>query len=257
MLKISYIMQSYLGSYETQCSSPKAKLLRAVNSVLNQKHENVELVLVSDGCPVTKKIYEIHFKNNPKVKFAYVDKDLNLTLSVKPGERFYRGVPREVGRAIATGNIITYLDTDDYALPTHALTLVRDWTSALSQNKDYLFCINAAWWDHASIQHQTGVFKHLHPGSKPTKIEGLESEWIVSHMLGGKFSLNTNLLSHRANLPQSVKWKDETTINEDAAFYARFKATDPYGERTFQIKQPMYVRCHAWDAIAGKPYWDF
>ena len=102
MLKISYIMQSYLGSYETQCSSPKAKLIRAVNSVLNQKHENVELVLVSDGCPVTKKIYEIHFKNNPKVKFAYVDKDVNLTLNVKPGERFYRGVPREVGRAIAT-----------------------------------------------------------------------------------------------------------------------------------------------------------
>ena len=48
-MKISVIMQSYLGEYPGARSNPKYKFVRAVNSFLLQKHPDKELIIVSDG----------------------------------------------------------------------------------------------------------------------------------------------------------------------------------------------------------------
>jgi glycosyltransferase involved in cell wall biosynthesis len=56
MKKASVIMASFLGDYPNAASNRDKKLIRAVNSFINQSYENKELVIVSDGCTKT---YEI------------------------------------------------------------------------------------------------------------------------------------------------------------------------------------------------------
>lgn len=251
-------MQTYLaGDYPSAASNPKLKFRRAVASILNQQHEETELVIVADGCEITKELYEAEWKNNDKVKFAFVDKTPEQTMH--NNGRYYRGVPREVGRAIATGHIIAYLDADDYALPTHASSLVQLWAMNLSKNKNRDFCLNTAWYDNYSVKEKwskRSEFENIINEGGPQKVAKLESDWIVSTMNHQTlYSFNTNLISHRSSVPS--RWIDTTNQPEDFSFvntYINNCGTD----NLFRICQPIYVRCHAYDGKNGnKHFWDF
>ena len=61
-MKISVVMQSYLGDYPGSRKDSKNKFVRAVSSFLRQTHEDKELVIVSDGCEDTKKLYKLFKK---------------------------------------------------------------------------------------------------------------------------------------------------------------------------------------------------
>ena len=63
-MKISVIMASWLGAKRPHLDK---KFVRAVNSFLKQTHEDKELIIVSDGCQITNKLYEEHYKMNPIV----------------------------------------------------------------------------------------------------------------------------------------------------------------------------------------------
>ena len=49
-MKISIIMQSYLGDYPNARANPEEGFIRAVYSVINQTVSNWELIIVADGC---------------------------------------------------------------------------------------------------------------------------------------------------------------------------------------------------------------
>lgn len=124
-MKISVIMQVYLGDYPHSRSLPKLKFVRAVNSFLNQTHNDKELIIVSDNCYITDKIYRLLYENEKEIKYIFVNRDEkddfgkmyettndNKTIT-------YRGICRQKGIEISTGDIITYLDSDDIILPNH------------------------------------------------------------------------------------------------------------------------------------------
>lgn len=253
-MKISYVMQCFLGEYNKdvggRCKNPEEKLIRAVKSVLDQEHQNVELILVSDGCISTKEIYFQNFKKEDKVKFVYIDKQEDEVYNLR--ENRSRGLPREVGRTLVDGDVTTYLDADDIALPTHAKTLAYWWSVNLEQNKNYKFCINNAWYDHETVfnfKEFEGIEKK--GGIKePVKIKGIDSKWLAVGMPGNDLSINTGLISHISSMP--IKWEDNYIkgLGEDTAFGK--KAIDTYlstGD-IFKIEQPIHVRCHnikCWD----------
>ena len=54
-------MQSYLGDYPGSRTEPERKFVRAVNSFLNQTNKNSELIIVSDNCKITEKLYKENF----------------------------------------------------------------------------------------------------------------------------------------------------------------------------------------------------
>ena len=108
-------MASYLGNLNNNPPSEfrNKKFIRAVNSFLKQSYENSELIIVSDGCEITKKIYDENWFINPRVKFF---------MSAK--QPLYSGGIRAVGQKLATGDIICYLDNDDLLGKDHIKTIV-------------------------------------------------------------------------------------------------------------------------------------
>lgn len=251
---ISYVMQVYLGDYNTdvggRCKSAKAKFIRALNSLLNQEYDNIEIIIVADGCELTKSIYYSinEWRDNPKIKFIFLGKQEDETYKLTANRS--RGIPRQVGRALATGHVTTYLDADDVALPNHSKTLALYWASALKNNPEKLMCLNNAWYDHETV-FQFDEFKDLEAkAEEAVEIEGLESKWLSVGAKPGKISINTGLISHRSHL--DITWKDNDIkgLSEDTMFGN--DCIKKHGANSlFQIQTPIHVRCHNWKC------WDY
>lgn len=109
-------MASYLGALNNRPSSTKrnAKFIRSVNSFLKQTYENKELIIVSDGCPITYQIYMENWIDNPLVECIMIEK-----------QELYSGKVRLEGIKEATGDIICYLDNDDMIGKNHIETIVK------------------------------------------------------------------------------------------------------------------------------------
>jgi glycosyltransferase involved in cell wall biosynthesis len=102
-MRFSVIMASYLLDYPGAASNREAKFIRAVKSFLNQSFDGEkELLIVSDGCPITIKLYEENFKDEKEIKIIGL-----------PKQELYSGQMRNVAIEQADGDIITYLDSDD------------------------------------------------------------------------------------------------------------------------------------------------
>jgi len=122
MKKISVIMASWLGAPNRK--NLDRKFVRAVNSFLNQTYQNKELIIIADGCQVTEYLYHEHFKDNPLVKFKLINK-----------QPLYSGNVRNIGLEMATGDIISYLDSDDVIGKNH-LTIIAN---EFSDDVDYVY----------------------------------------------------------------------------------------------------------------------
>lgn len=129
---ISVVMASYLGEYKLAAKNREKKILRAVESALNQTIQ-CELVVVSDGCQKTIDILNEHFEG----KFN------GYTI---PKQNIWSGVPRNTGIEKAKNEIICYLDVDDYLIPTHCEFILNkfgdnDWVWF----DDWVFSKTSGW----------------------------------------------------------------------------------------------------------------
>lgn len=107
--KHSVILIVYLGDYPNAAKNRKHKYKRAVQSFIDNTYSNKELIIVSDGCEDSYKIYKDNFKQHRDIKFIMAPK--------QPSG--YPGFLRQIGIYFATGDVISYLDSDDYIAPSH------------------------------------------------------------------------------------------------------------------------------------------
>lgn len=112
--RFSIIMPCFLGEYKNAAANREEKLIRAVNSILNQTFQNFEIIIVSDGCEKTIELYQGLYIDNPKVKGYKI-----------PKQDYMSGAVRQAGLQVATGEYIIYCDSDDIYLPNH-LQFVND-----------------------------------------------------------------------------------------------------------------------------------
>ena len=114
--KVSVIMPSFLGDYPNAASNRAYKFIRAVQSFSWQTYRNCELVIVADGCTITRDIYydTIVKSKIPGIKYTWLDK-----------QPLFSGRVRNTGILIADGEIICYLDTDDYFEKDHIQKMVE------------------------------------------------------------------------------------------------------------------------------------
>lgn len=101
-MRFSVIMPSILSDYPGAATGRDKKLLRAIDSVLSQSFTDFELIVVADGCRLTRYLVEKHYLANPQVKLLVVDH-----------KGLFGNGPRNAGIATATGEYVIYLDNDD------------------------------------------------------------------------------------------------------------------------------------------------
>jgi glycosyltransferase involved in cell wall biosynthesis len=123
--KVSVIMASYLLPYPGSATNRDKKFIRAVNSFKKQTYENKELIIVSDGCPLTIELYNKFFSN-----------DYNIKLISIPKQPLYSGEMRNAALKISDSDIISYLDSDDVIGPNHLQKIVEQFDI---ENYDFVF----------------------------------------------------------------------------------------------------------------------
>lgn len=242
-IKISIIMQVYLGEYPGSRSDSDKKFLRAVQSFIDQTDKDSELIIVSDGCMIAHDLYYKHFKDNFRIKYVYVDKD---TPNMYEGEqKYYRGLPRQVGRSLAIGEITTYMDSDDYLLPDAVEKIKKSWN--IYKNMDITVVYNRGWIDNEYMHfnnYLTGPTNRC--VEDPFKIEGLKSKWIKRETTHPSLLLSSTWsMIHNSDF--EGKWEDTIgSPSEDVLFSKKLQETKKVGV----VNIPYYVRCHfsnLWD----------
>lgn len=220
------------------------KFVRAVKSFLDQSNKNTELVIVADGCKITERIYLEHFKDERRIKYHFCEGDKKM-YSEHSGGKFYRGTPRQKGVDLTTGDIITYMDSDDYLLKDYLMVLKLYWIS----NPQIHWLMNQGWCDNIEMIKNPveGYFtlfeKRELEDAKP--IEGLESLWFQSRLVDKNIIMSPALTSHRKSC--QTKWEDTWGNSEDKDFNVRLRAEYLKGGLFYF---PGYVRCHLrekWD----------
>lgn len=101
-------MQSYLGDYPGAAKDRENKIIRAIQSVINQTFEDWELIIVADGCEKTFDIVSDKYANHGKISCYFI-----------PKQPLWSGTARDIGKIEAKGDYCLYLDTDDYYTPEH------------------------------------------------------------------------------------------------------------------------------------------
>ena len=118
-MKVSIIIPSSLAKRKHQADKPEEKLIRAVTSALSQDYSFIEVIVISDGCDKTIELLREHF---------YDTKDKYLRLILISKQPPFSGNVRNAGIEAATGDIICYLDSDDYLGSDHVTTIVKHFT---------------------------------------------------------------------------------------------------------------------------------
>lgn len=111
-MRFSVIMPVYLEPYESggikSAANPEDKFIRAVSSFLAQSFTDAELVIISDGCMKSESNYMKYFQKESNIRFTRIDK-----------QPLFSGNVRQMGLSMAEGQIICYLDHDDFIGEDH------------------------------------------------------------------------------------------------------------------------------------------
>lgn len=112
-------MPCYLGEYPNAATNRTAKFRRAITSFVEQSYSNKELIIIADGCTDTMREY---YKLKPGLPPGIV----LICVSKQP---MFSGNIRNTGIRYATGDIITYLDSDDKLFGNHLQMIANGFTA--------------------------------------------------------------------------------------------------------------------------------
>ncbi|MBQ8546298.1 MAG: glycosyltransferase family 2 protein [Clostridia bacterium] len=159
---------------------------RAINSALNQTHDNVEIVVINDGSKD---------KTEEKVK-TYTEKYDNIKLISTDNGGVCRA--RNIGIDNSTGNYISFLDADDELLPD-AIELMLD--IALKNDADIV---------NAKKSEEDGVL--------PEELSLTGEEFLIKCIEDHHIGYSVRKLFKKAFLGADVRFKEGRKIHEDSFF---------------------------------------
>jgi glycosyltransferase involved in cell wall biosynthesis len=196
-MRISVIMASYLEHYSTgrfdAATNREFKFRRAVNSFLEQTFKDAELIVVSDGCKKTSRITRREYLSNPSVRLVQI-----------PKQTLFSGKVRQAGLNVAKGEIVCYLDSDDYFGKDHLAAINR------FNDRDYMW----AYYDDYIFNGTDKRIRHVEPKAN---------------------RIGTSSICHRRACP--FQWADG--YGHDWTSISRILK-----EKHYKLQTPDYVVCH-------------
>ena len=132
-MKYSVILPSLLADYPGAATKKEQKLVRAIQSVLNQSFQDFELIVIADGCDATRFIVDRLSANDTRIIPAAVSRT-----------GLWSNKARNTGIAIAKGDYIIYLDNDDQYGPDHLKII----TEELEKNSNPDWVYSDDWMRH-------------------------------------------------------------------------------------------------------------
>ena len=142
---------------------------------------------------------------------------------------------------MATGEIVTYMDSDDFLMPKFTLSIL----SSYNMKPEADWYINRSWYDNIEADWEKETVFASYDRSKAVKIDGIPSKWVATKLKDRLIILSPWLLTHKRNL--NIKWRDTIGNSEDVDFNTRMRLEYKNG---FIYETPTYVRCHytnQWD----------
>ena len=121
--KFSVIMPSFLGEYSRAAQNREEKIVRSIDSCLDQM--DFELIIVADGCQKTVDIVTDKFKGEKDVKLFYIQPRKVRGRKRNAGSS---GTVRNAGLQQAKGEYAIYLDIDDVYLDGYLESLKKEMT---------------------------------------------------------------------------------------------------------------------------------
>lgn len=243
-MKISVVMQTFLGNYPGSRSNPEKKFIRAVNSFLDQTYENKELIIVADGCSIAPEIFYSNWASDSRIKFVYIHKNGANMYEKVNNITFYRGIPKKIGCAAADGDIITYMDSDDIILPTRLEHLHNAWKD---QPQDVMWSTNPLRWWAYYFEPANEIVTRVEDSILDLSTYGIDKKFALISLPPDYSLKSTWALAHRKNILAS--WRDtQNPTSEDCDFY--YQLDHKYKYKGFRQESPTYVVCHyreEWD----------
>lgn len=132
-------MPSFLGFYQGAATNREMKFERAVTSFLHQSYQEKTLIIISDGCEITNNIVRSKFPHDC-IKLISIDK-----------EPLFSGKVRQAGLNEASGDIITYLDSDDMYENENHLECI--YNAFLNTDIDWVYFDDIVKWN----PHVSGI----------------------------------------------------------------------------------------------------
>jgi len=105
-------------------------LSRCLDSIITQDYQDLEIIVIDDcSKDNTKKIIDLYFKKDSRVKPIFLKKNSGVSVARNKGLDRY------------TGDYVLFVDSDDYLLPGAITKLVN---AAEQYKSDYVDCANVA-----------------------------------------------------------------------------------------------------------------
>lgn len=184
MTKVSVIIPTYKRA---------SMLTRAIESVLNQTYKNIEIIVIDDNNPdsqfrrETAEIMDV-FKDNPKVRYIQHEKNKNGAAA------------RNTGIINSTGEVITFLDDDDWYQEEKIMKQVN----YLKNNNKYK-AVYCGWFRNGEAEIP--------------KLKGNLSY----ELLSGELTIRTNtIMIWKKELESIDGWNEEFIRNQEAALLLKF-----------------------------------
>lgn len=180
-------------------------LRKAVESVLHQTLEDIEVILVNDGST----------DRSPGICDEYANRDPRVR--VLHQENRGVGGARNAGLKAANGKYILFVDADDWI---KTMACEKLFQKAEQDGLDVLFCGTIGYWDHVDDYFTYDDFSRLPPGVLEKSLSRNDDE-ILDHL----FCMNTmasSKLFKKDFLIQNDLSFVEKIFFEDTEFFFRF-----------------------------------
>lgn len=188
-------------------------IAHCIESILGQTYHNIELLLIEDGSPDNSGAICDSYTNDPRVKVIH-----NTNHGVSR--------TRNTGLEYATGDYITFCDSDDYYAPKHVEKSVF-----AAQKQDSDITISGYY-----LQQKGKFVSSVHIPSGPMSEEDVVRHFSVDNEFGG-FCWNK---LYKKEVLQGIKFPEDLEILEDT--YLLCSAMEKT-KKIYYLAEPLYYYC--------------